>query len=857
LPARPAGAARPPSDHSADWTALAESRAALHEQRDYLARLATTLEGRDRELQSREAELQTRWDELEARRTERQDWEREIQCQQEELSRARSDLAQQRQQLASQQDGVDTQRDELERRRAAFDERQMELDRRDEALRDASERLHSGQSELDSQRRQLETEQARLQAQADALAARESELTSQQSQLDSTRAALAREQAELAQQQADWRLESEQIAAARAALDDSRREFQAECQRIDAARAELVQLRNDLEVSRADSGLVRREMETEREQLEASRHDIAAERAALEARIRDWEAQQADHRQRTLDTEQLDAERKRLDEQQSMLEQRRTSLEAERQALGALRADIDADRDELQAARDRWEAQQAAWTADASQLDAERSRLAQEREQLQALREQLAARQPGQGDIGHPPHMDAAAFPVALLSADRLVNEPEEPVAPEETPAAFVEPFPVAEFGADEDALAPCDDPLIEHHDVVDSAVNWGAETPRSVEPSPETDQFVGRDEVSSLAPAAFDDQQPTAWGDPPPALSDVAGELPPAADVPDDSGVAPAVKALRSQLAELFGISSQTAFGHSRLEPDEPEDDLAPPELAEDAADDEPVVMDETQPPLAGEAAPLEKEPLAKDDARSHTTADSGGVLSPAPSESSGDSISDYMERLLARSRTATTRPEPPTPESARRRRPAAETEETASAAPPVPPPPPLEMPTAPPKSIAPEERVALRANIDSFRELANASARSAVAKHESKKLRTMVQIKVALAIIAGGLTVLLFIANSVGRVSYGVYTLAAAFATVVMVFDLARTVLAFYRWKSVESAATWDGESELSSENLRTDMAGDGAADDNSTSDLPLAPATDTADAPVSDELEETSPS
>jgi hypothetical protein len=208
-------------------------------------------------------------------------------------------------------------------------------------------------------------------------------------------------------------------------------------------------------------------------------------------------------------------------------------------------------------------------------------------------------------------------------------------------------------------------------------------------------------------------------------------------------------------------------------------------------------------------------------------------------------------MERLLARSRTAAATAAPPPAEPAQRRRSSTKPVDNEEAPPkataaPVPPPPVLEMPCAPPKSIAPEEKEALRANIDSFRELANASARSAVAKHESKKLRTMVQIKVVLTIIAAALTVVLFLANSLGRVSYGLYVLASGLAAVVMAFDLARTVLAFYRWKSVETANLWEAGEEPSEEAPAGSGASAADADDNTTSDLPIDPAAAAAAAP-----------
>jgi hypothetical protein len=101
------------------------------------------------------------------------------------------------------------------------------------------------------------------------------------------------------------------------------------------------------------------------------------------------------------------------------------------------------------------------------------------------------------------------------------------------------------------------------------------------------------------------------------------------------------------------------------------------------------------------------------------------------------------------------------------------------------------------------------------------------------------MVQIKVVLTIVAAALTVVLFIANSLGRVSYAVYILSAGLATAVMAFDLARTILAFYRWKSVETANLWDGDDGPSGEESAANGSATVVADDNTTSELPVPPA------------------
>ena len=108
--------------------------------------------------------------------------------------------------------------------------------------------------------------------------------------------------------------------------------------------------------------------------------------------------------------------------------------------------------------------------------------------------------------------------------------------------------------------------------------------------------------------------------------------------------------------------------------------------------------------------------------------------------------------------------------------------------------------------KTLSQPDKEQLRADLDSFRELANISARSAVAKHESKKLHTVVQFKLVMLAIAFGLSLALWAANLMSRGGYVPYAIAASVAAAVMTGEVVRTLLAFYRWKSVESASLWD---------------------------------------------------
>jgi hypothetical protein len=259
----------------------------------------------------------------------------------------------------------------------------------------------------------------------------------------------------------------------------------------------------------------------------------------------------------------------------------------------------------------------------------------------------------------------------------------------------------------------------------------------------------------------------------------------------------------LRSRLAELFGIA------HAQPAPDAEHPAQTSQSLAASSFADQPYQVDEPQLQefeVVDDAAPSG---IGFDAADEPNTFESC-VISTQPDSadaSEDDSITAYMERLLARSRQIA--PQPVQPESG------AALQSTSLLVP--------NDESAPTtadgheeeavtqqvsvsKALSQPDKDQLRANLDSFRELANISARSAVAKHESKKLHTVVQFKFVMLAIAVGLSLALWAAHLMNRGSYLPYAIAASVAAAVMAGEVVRTLLAFYRWKSVESATLWD---------------------------------------------------
>ncbi|MBX3436198.1 MAG: hypothetical protein KF861_01825 [Planctomycetaceae bacterium] len=196
------------------------------------------------------------------------------------------------------------------------------------------------------------------------------------------------------------------------------------------------------------------------------------------------------------------------------------------------------------------------------------------------------------------------------------------------------------------------------------------------------------------------------------------------------------AATGLRSQLAMLFGVSSDELNQRARKQP-EGAVRSAPPATTHrneaPAAPQKPEVAHAVAKPTS--AAPV-KAPVEDRRPQSPSSHHPSGEESAAE-----DSIAAYMEKLLARSRQGAsgvrTETQTTPPPETRRAQPApiidaAAAAETSMEAPAIV----SETESATALRKRPDTTLE-RANIDAFRDLANLSARSAVAKHQSSSLR------------------------------------------------------------------------------------------------------------------------
>ena len=838
--------------------------AAVETQRAYLARLAETLDSRERELTAREAEVRCRWDEIAVTRVGSPEWEEAVYRERTELSRERADLRAHRAE-------IETAREQIAAERRAVDEHHQEILRQEE-------KLHATRLELDAVRRELDGRRVEF-------AERERSLAGHRASLDDERAEIMRRQRELdeqARQVAEER-EAAESQAKRAAESSAKQEqhFAAERANLaalqdelnqrqtdyDASLAELEESRRQLEQSRAELEAGNAALESDRAELEQVRREIAGEREELAARAAELEerevrlatAEREQAERADIDTgnhvaeDSADDDGERVAEELRRLAEDRESLEVAREELIRDRAVLDEKYQSLELERTHLEEERVAWSAEQAagregtesarlkwdQLELERAELQAERESLEAERNEvrrqlseLSAVAPQQDDVSPPePTSDEPVDEQTAATDDEAAeHSPAEPDS--------------ADFTA---APTPGDSP-------VDLASVLSRMTEESIDSETDAAWELPEDEHDAETAAATIDA-----ADEDESSNEELGLIFSAA--PAESGETPAEnfparpEELRSKLAEMFGIGvtagrTGTHAAESEAAPESSDNEHAADadaelagaagehshqdasaskasSLSELLARADLVRMTETESEESeetGDSAPLtahdtvveqdatvaEEERDADDESESidagvqeaepDGSADGGeqphadGSTETVESSRESDPIAEYMEKLLRRNGVSAAG------EDAARA--ATATNQAIAAA--------VDAESVLARSVGPEEKESLRAHLDSFRELANISARTAVAKHESKKLRTVIQVKAVLTTISIGLTAALGSAHLIGEVSYIPYVIAAGVVSLIMGGDLLRTLLTLYHWKSIESAGAGYDEEE-----------------------------------------------
>lgn len=672
------------------------------------------------------AELTVRFSEVDARRAELSSRAAALESEQSTLAVARAQL--------------DADRDALTEERRRWAEARNAIDADTAALRDDLRR-QEGQF--------VSAVHDRAQSQAEFLAARRE---------------LQHERRLFAEQQAAWLQERDSLWNE---LSERRRQLEQEFGALEHQHLQLGQLIVSLEQELSGVHFEREDLKTERLRLQAERDALAETRAELcDAQSRydesrqDFDAESAGwHEELRKEQAQLVADRQQYEQAHAELLAAHQDLQRERRRFAEEREEWiqerDAECEELASVQQQLDDQLAAAESQHAELDRLRESLgrefaavAQEREQLRLHKLQLETPPPPQ-----PPVVEAAAAqpPVEVVAVAEPSTDPEGPIT--------------------EAASVPPDQPEPEP-----SVVSESIESPQ-----PLHDDLDQRVEMTAIAAATTVDEST-----PSPLQVDLSADgIPSSLPIELRAGgdaekpIHDSVNSLRAELARLFNLP-EDQIGEDELTAGE---DSARSEATPfTAPDGEPAIDPETTPDSSVEESSGWRERLQSlfepsallASARSGVDDDSSN---PSPSQADDsasersqtafpereeESISSYMERLLARTKRTADAPAgdgrgllPRTAEETWFRNAVDGAEERGDCeteAPPVNRP----LLTTPDPSdvsyldLAPthsQDKNEVRANLQSFRQVANLSARTALRKHGWRTLRSEI---VAHAIMA-----------------------------------------------------------------------------------------------------------
>ncbi|MDB5338093.1 MAG: hypothetical protein JWN70_3712 [Planctomycetaceae bacterium] len=698
---------------SANWTSQIEE---LRERKQTWEQTVTATEQAEEELLSERYRLEA--------------WHDELSAQQAALTRELEELR------ATQAEWEETRRSEADALANASTNDYSNLER-------MREEFVFAESELENVEADLNDFEAELKERAEKLAARESALfqaeiecawQQRESELDATRNQPTSDDvsmdefANVSVSLSDERdmLAAELFAAAQplAASDDAPDQLLLETERL-ARDVEACQQRRQL------LDAERLAMETSRHELQEQQRAWQAERRLLESALESVQSQLAGEneslkselaalrsREGQLENQwqELNAERASLDQashdlrqQQAGLAQRTQGLERQEQELTALR--------EQQS--DATESQQADTSARDREIDAAQAALYQQREELKAAKRQLdrerAAweedRKAWEEQLASESRLETSDSPSSnamdvLSRLDEMVQSELDRDAQLELDADTSDPFEAIrnQYGVSSSEL--------NRNELQDENEHEVHEAPRSLWAADAQDETRSETDSTADLPATEED------------LS---------------------VLNLRARLAEMFSLelsesSPEAVIEDPRLQPSN-ESDVVESPYEESTEAEEPV------PETTYYQAPQEQIPRA--------------VFAEEPVADEYDSVESYMQRLLDRNRKSRASEEPapdryisnstapPAKTSNQPPQPQAKSEFDESASEPYAKPEPVPEFVRVPSIRGPVDTRKMRAGLDSLRQVANISARHAIARSKWKKMRTRVALQ---SMLTGG---------------------------------------------------------------------------------------------------------
>ncbi|NOX54685.1 MAG: hypothetical protein GXP27_09650 [Planctomycetes bacterium] len=346
----------------AERKALARELDELSEQQERLGNEQTQLERQREELVARRAELETR----------------------------RSGLQQQWQQLQLEREAIEDDRKTIEAELAELDleaeklsEKKRELDQERHQLTEQRAKLEAQKADVDAGRRKYDAESAELAREAQRLRSEADELQAEQESLQTAETELQQRREELQQQREELERQKSELHARSEQLEQDERTVEAEAAELAEAFDRLEDERSRLKQREAELQAAQQDLVTRRERL----HDEQTELRQRHDQVQ-HELASANEELKALETErhELESSRSELERLQEELANRQAELEEVRVALQSRRVELEQRQKELEDLRDRTEHEETTLTAELESVEEEIRRTEQERERLQTQR---------------------------------------------------------------------------------------------------------------------------------------------------------------------------------------------------------------------------------------------------------------------------------------------------------------------------------------------------------------------------------------------------------------------------------------------------------------------------------------
>jgi hypothetical protein len=654
-------------------------------------------------------------------------------------------------------------------------------------------------------------------------------------------AELSRENAGLLErQQVQDRQGRAELAELRSALEREQAHVRQERDRLSAEQTSLAGERSRLDQREGELATRQRELETKGRQLRQESDSLEQRRAELARREAQFE--QRERRQQDPSSPapaagdsdqhaQLAVERGRLEEQQ-------LALEAQQRILDEARRRLEQDRAEFDIATAHLDQRRAAVNEEAAQLENQRQQLRREREELSSREDQLELRQ----------KEFAARSAAAQQSADDAGRESERASESEaELERLRIELQSERESLARERAsfAAAQAQHQAEHAARVAQQRDWEASRMEFVNRQAELDQANVEldafrrgleaerrnldEERRSLEQSreAWRRSDAVAEHRPGPQMQPAfANERPLHAEPEATSAESGATNDLRQTLASMFGIRDlDHARSHHEPQVDEPGSirDAAGEELRGSEEPNRPSMPDRYQTSAEEEHFASERSVAALPRGLSAyvaTPAQSAESDSPTSDADDRDSIAAYMERLLARNRpnknrggesefrpvvaqVPTSAPIIVTPDST--------LDESGSSDPAQPV---AEVSREPRQPRHQQDKDAVRANLNSLREVANLSARTAIARHSGKQLKDKLLVKLLLTTACFVVGLVLLTSKWWGHGAYATYGWGALGLGIVTGMEMLARSLGLVSLSKMSAGDTPEGQPEVPNE-------------------------------------------